>query len=261
MKYLIKFILNLIPRKYIQLFSHIITKFLALFYAGNKVECPVCKHHYRKFLPYGYVKPRSNALCPNCLSLERHRLMWLYLKEKTNFFTEKLKLLHVAPEYCFIKRFEKLENIEYITADLESPLAKVKMDVQKIPFPDNHFDVIFCNHILEHVDDHTIALKELYRVLKNGGWGIIQSPINSSRENTYEDKTITSPKEREKHFGQKDHLREFGLDYSKELEKGGFTVIADDFINELPTEIIDKYALLAYDNVTIEEIIFLVRKF
>jgi len=135
------------------------------------------------------------------------------------------------------------------------------MDVQKIPFPDNHFDVIFCNHILEHVDDHTIALKELYRVLKNGGWGIIQSPINSSRENTYEDKTITSPKEREKHFGQKDHLREFGLDYSKELEKGGFTVIADDFINELPTEIIDKYALLAYDNVTIEEIIFLVRKF
>jgi len=260
MKYFIKFIINIIPRKYIQRFSYIATKILALFYIGNKLECPVCNHHFRKFLPYGYLKPRNNALCPNCLSLERHRLMWLYLKEKTNFFSEKIKLLHVAPEFCFIKRFDKLENVDYVTADIESPLAKVKMDVQKIPFSDNYFDVVFCNHILEHVEDHVVALKELFRVLKNGGWGIIQSPINSSREKTYEDKNITSAKEREVHFGQKDHLREFGLDYSHELEKGGFTVIAHNFINQLPHSTIEKHGLLAYEKVTIEETIFLVQK-
>ncbi len=260
MKHIIKFFINLIPRKYIQLFSHIASKILALFYLGNKVECPVCNHHYRKFLPYGYVTPRDNALCPNCLSLERHRLMWIFLKEKTNFFSDKLKLLHVAPEYCFINRFEKFTNIDYITADLESPLAKVKMDVQNIPFPDNHFDLIFCNHIMEHVDDYIMALKELHRVLKPGGWGIIQSPINEKRETTYEDKTITSENEREKHFGQKDHLREFGKDYASQLEKGGFEVTPDEYIKTIAPEIIERYGLLAYEKITIEEIIFVVRK-
>lgn len=260
MKFLIKFFINIIPRKYIQLFSHLATKVLALFYLGNKVECPICNHHYRKFLPYGYVTPRENALCPNCLALERHRLMWLYLKEKTNFFSDEIKLLHVAPEYCFINRFEKLNNIDYITADLESPLAKVKMDVQKIPFPENYFDVIFCNHIMEHVDDYEIALKELYRVLKPGGWGIIQSPINSLRQTIYEDKTIITPFEREKHFGQKDHLREFGLDYALQLKKGGFDVISDEYIKSLNKEKIERFGLLAYDKITIEETIFKVKK-
>jgi predicted SAM-dependent methyltransferase len=260
MKHIIKFFINLVPRKYIQLVSHIASKFLALFYMGNKVECPVCGHHYRRFLPYGYVTPRENALCPNCLALERHRLMWLFLKEKTNFFTDKIKLLHVAPEYCFINRFEKLDHINYITADLESPLAKVKMDVQNIPFPDNHFDVLFCNHIMEHVDDYVVALKELYRVLKPGGWGIIQSPVNNKRETTYEDKNITSPAEREKHFGQKDHLREFGNDYAMQLAKGGFTVDSNEFIKTLSNETIEKYGLLAYESITIEETIFVVSK-
>ena len=260
MKHIIKFFINFIPRKYIQLFSHIATKILGLFYIGNKVECPVCAHHYSKFLPYGYVTPRSNALCPNCLALERHRLMWLYLQDETNFFTDNLKVLHVAPEYCFIKRFDSFKHLDYITADLESPLAKVKMDVQKIPFPENTFDVIFCNHIMEHVEDVNLSLSELYRVLKPEGWGIIQSPINSKRDVTYEDKSITSPAEREKHFGQKDHLREFGLDYAQQLAKGGFTVVADEYIKSLSKETIAKYALLAYDEITIEETIFLVKK-
>ena len=134
MKYIISFLLKKIPRKYLQLFSHIILKVVSVFYVGNKVECPVCQKKFRKFLPYGRVTPRENALCPNCLTLERHRLMWLYLHKKTNFFTAPLKVLHVAPEICFIHRFEKLKNLEYITADIESPLAKVKMDIQNIPF-------------------------------------------------------------------------------------------------------------------------------
>lgn len=131
-----------------------------------------------KFMPYGYVNSRENALCPHCLALERHRLMWLYLQNETDFFEAPARVLHIAPEYCFLKRFGRLPQLDYVTADLESPLAKVKMDVQRIPFPDGEFDVIFCNHILEHVDDDRQAMRELFRVMRPGGWGIMLSPVN-----------------------------------------------------------------------------------
>ena len=130
----------------------------------------------------------------------------------------------MAPEICFMKRFEKVHKDNYITADLESPWAKVKMDVHDIPFEDNHFDIVFCNHVLEHVEDDLKVLKEFYRVLKPGGWAILQSPIDYSYETTYEDPSITDPKEREIAFGQDDHLRMFGLDYGERLKEGGFTV-------------------------------------
>jgi len=254
MKKIIRWFLNHIPRKYLQRVAQFATRLTSVFYLGNKVECTVCKKHYRKFLPYGYVEPRENALCPKCLALERHRLMQLYLVNKTNFYTGNPHVLHVAPEFCFIKRFEKLLGDNYITADLESPLAKVKMDVQDIPFPDNTFDVIFCNHIMEHVESDIKALQELYRVLKPGGWGIIQSPINYDRETTYEDPSIVTPEERTKHFGQHDHVREFGADYGKRLAMGGFTVVEDDYVKTLPAEKVIRYALPA------DEIIYLVKK-
>jgi SAM-dependent methyltransferase len=200
------------------------------------------------------VNSRENALCPNCLSLERHRLMQLYLQNETRFYTSNPHTLHVAPEFCFIKRFERLLGENYVTADLESPLAKVKMDVQDIPFNDNTFDVIFCNHILEHVDDDLKALQELFRVLKPGGWGIIQSPINYNRTVTYEDATIVTPEERTKHFGQHDHLREFGADYAMRLAKAGFDVTEDRYVETLSTEKIKRNALPA------NEIIYLVKK-
>jgi len=107
--------------------------------------------------------------------------MWLYLQQKTNFFTANLKVLHVAPELCFIKRFEAMPNLDYITADIESPLAKVKMDLHDIPFEQGTFDVAFCNHVMEHVTDDIQCMKELYRVLKPGGWAIIQSSMDFVR--------------------------------------------------------------------------------
>ncbi len=210
---------------------------------GNKVECPVCESKFRKFLPYGRVS-RSNALCPKCLALERHRLIWLYLKEKTDFFTKKRKMLHIAPELCYIDRFEALENLDYITADLESPLAKVKMDIHDIPFDENTFDVIFCNHVLEHVDDDLKALSEMKRVLKPGGWAILQVPFFSPLpEVTKEDPSITDPKEREKVFGQDDHVRLYGLDYANRLRSSGLEIIEDEYVNELDPQNIDRYAL------------------
>jgi hypothetical protein len=151
MKKLISFLIRYVPRKYLQRVSGIGLKVLGLFYRGSAVTCPICETSYRKFLPYGRINARENALCPNCQSLERHRLIWLYLQEQTDFFKTEKDILHVAPEDCFIHRFEKRNGDKYITADIESPLAKVKMDIHQIPFEENRFDVVLCNHVLEHV--------------------------------------------------------------------------------------------------------------
>lgn len=235
MKGLISLGIRYVPRKYLQLFSHWIAKVLSIFYLGNNVSCNVCGHHYRKFLPYGR-KSRSNALCPNCLSLERHRMIWQFLNEKTEFFNQTNKILHVAPELCFIKRFEAIHKENYITADIESPLAKVKLDVMNMPFEENEFEVIFCNHVLEHVSDDIKAMKELYRVLKPGGWGILQVPLfHPLPDLTYEDANITNPKNREKAFGQSDHVRLYGKDYISRLQSAGFD--AKEFhVKEIFTE-------------------------
>lgn len=240
MKELIKFFVRKIPRPILIRFSFVFGKLAGLFYAGNKVECTVCGKHYRKFLPYGN-QGGENRLCPSCLSLERHRLIWLYLKNKTGFFTEKLKVLHIAPEQPYYKRFEKLQNLNYTTADLESPIAKVKMDIREMPFGDNSFDVLLCNHVLEHIDDELKATREIYRVLKPGGWAILQVPLDYSLEKTYEDASITDPKEREKHFGQYDHIRVYGRDYAQRLEKSGLKVKADNFVGEFTPDEIERY--------------------
>lgn len=198
-------------------------------------------------MPYGYQVVRENVLCPNCLSLERHRLLWLYLKEKTNFFTAPLKMMHVAPEQCFLNRFKKMDNLDYTTVDMESPIADVKADIQKLPFDDETFDVVMCNHVLEHVEDLYRAVSEIIRVLRYGGYAILQVPIEMDREETFEDPTITSVKEREKIFGQYDHVRVFGRDYPKILEKAGFVVKEKNYLDEITDGVIDKYRLTRND--------------
>lgn len=241
MRSLISFVIRYIPRKYLQLVSHIFLKTIAVFYKGDKVTCTVCDHSFKKFLPYGR-KARENALCPNCLALERHRLMYLFLQEKTPFFTTPLKVLHIAPEICFIERFESLSNIDYITADLESPLAKVKMDIHDIPFGADTFDVVFCNHVMEHVDNDIRCCEEINRVLKSDGWGIIQSPVYPI-EKTIEDKSISDPTERERIFGQRDHVRKYGKDYAARLMKSGLHIEENLYVKSLTRETIEKYAL------------------
>lgn len=195
-------------------------------------------------MPYGRLVSRENALAPGTLSLERHRLLWLFLKRKTDFFTKKRKMLHIAPEQCFIDLFRAQSNLDYTTGDLFSPLADVKMDIHDIPFDDNTFDVVFCNHVMEHVEDDIKCMSEIFRVLRPGGFAIMQVPLNYNRKETFEDKSIVSPKEREKAFGQDDHVREFGLDYGQRLQKAGFSVEEDNFlINELSAEERERYAL------------------
>jgi SAM-dependent methyltransferase len=210
---------------------------------GNKHIDPIDGKGFKSFLPYGYESPRENVLAPYTLSLERHRLLWLYLKNETNFFTATLKVLHFAPEQAFYKKFRELKNLEYVTTDLNSPLADVKADICNLPFENASFDVIFCNHVLEHIPDDTKAMQELYRILKPGGWGIFQIPQDLNREATFEDDTIIDKKERAKIFGQYDHVRIYGRDYFEKLRTIGFTVDEVDYTNSMSDENIEKYRL------------------
>ncbi|WP_452223284.1 class I SAM-dependent methyltransferase [Lacinutrix chionoecetis] len=204
---------------------------------------PIDGRGFRSFLPYGYGKQRNNVLSPSTLSLERHRLLWLYLKNETDFFSADKKVLHFAPEQCFLKRFRKLKNLDYTTTDLLSPIADVKADICNLPFKDNSYDIVLCNHVLEHIPDDTKAMQELYRVLKPGGYGILQIPQDLNRAETFEDNTITNKKERAKIFGQYDHVRIYGRDYFDKLRSVGFTVKEVDYTATLSNEDIKRYCL------------------
>jgi len=152
-------------------------------------------------------------------------------------------LLHFAPEQAFYKRFRKQANLDYVTTDLNSPLADVKADICKLPFENDAFDVILCNHVLEHIPDDTQAMKELFRVLRPGGWGVFQIPQDVKRDKTFEDNTITDKKERAKIFGQYDHVRIYGLDYFDKLRSIGFIVEAVDYTTQLSLKEINQYRL------------------
>lgn len=237
-------ILNIIPRPYLIKISYLVRPFLTLFYKGSKYVDPIDGKGFRKLLSYGYGTQRENALSPSTLSLERHRLMWLYLKNETNFFTVSQKVLHIAPEQCFLKRFKNLSNLDYTSADLYSPIVDVKADILDLPFKDNSFDVIICNHVLEHIEDDKKAMQELYRVLKPNGMGIFQIPQDLSLEKTYEDFSIISPVERTKHFGQYDHVRIYGRDYFDTLRNVGFEVQEIDYSKKITPELLKKYCLV-----------------
>ena len=243
MKQLFKTALNRIPRKYLIRSSLAVRPLLAIYLKGDKYTDPIDGKSFREFLPYGYENIRENALSPSTLSLERHRLLWLYLKNETDFFTANKKVLHFAPEQAFFERFKAMENLDYTTTDIESPIADVKADICNLPFPNDSFDLIICNHVLEHIEDDRRAMNELYRVMKLGGMGILQVPYEVERETTYEDPSITTKKDRKEAFGQYDHVRVYGKDFFKRLENTGFKVVQADYTKKLTDEQIERYCL------------------
>ncbi|SDG69163.1 Methyltransferase domain-containing protein [Flavobacterium omnivorum] len=266
MKKLFKLILNTIPRPLLIRLSYVARPIIAFTLKGTKFTDPIDGKSFKSMLPYGYETQRNNVLSPSTLSLERHRLLWLYLNEETDFFkselvsdssftnTKKIKLgdaetnsalkvLHFAPEQAFYKLFRNQKNLDYTTTDLFSPLADVKADICDLPFQDNQYDVILCNHVLEHIPDDTKAMQELYRVLKPGGMAILQIPQDLSRATTFADDTITDQKERAKIFGQYDHVRIYGRDYFDKLRSIGFKVIEEDYTNKIAPELVEKYCL------------------
>lgn len=243
MKKLFKIILNIIPRPLLIRLSYIARPILAFFLKGNTFTDPIDGKSFKSFLSYGYETQRENVLSPSTLSLERHRLLWLYLKNETSFFTAEKSVLHFAPEQCFLDRFRALKNLDYTTTDLLSPIADVKADICNLPFEDNSYDIILCNHVLEHIPDDTKAMQELFRVMKPGGYGIFQIPQDLNRHTTFEDNSITDKKERAKIFGQYDHVRVYGYDYFNKLRAFGFMVNEVDYTATLSEEDIKKYCL------------------
>lgn len=237
MGYLESWSKTLVPKKYRR---RIRQRLRTLSYAGNRFVCPICGGRFRKFLPYG-VKP--NRKCPGCGSLGRHRLFWLYFEDRTNLFSDHLRVLHVAPEKILQEKLRAMPSLDYVSADLNRSSAMVQMDVRDIPFEDDDFDVILCSHVLEHVADDQRAMGELFRVLKPGGWAILQSPLDSGRARTFEDPHVVTPEGRERVFGHSDHVRIYGRDYKDRLEQAGFTVHIDKYARDLGADAIRKYGL------------------
>jgi len=242
-KRIFKTILNTIPRPLLIRLSYVARPIISFFLRGKTFTDPIDNKSFSRFLPYGYETQRNNVLSPSTLSLERHRLLWLYLQNETDFFTTKAKVLHFAPEQAFYKKFRNLKNLDYTTTDLNSPLADVKADICDLPFATNEYDIIFCNHVLEHIPDDTKAMQEMFRVLKPGGMAILQIPQDLTRTTTFEDNSITDPKERAKIFGQYDHVRVYGMDYFDKLRAIGFRVEEIDYTNTIAKEEVIRYCL------------------
>ncbi|MDG1058809.1 MAG: methyltransferase domain-containing protein [Flavobacteriaceae bacterium] len=238
-----KTLLNLVPRPWLIQLSIWFRPLIKLYFKGDQFTDPIDGSSYRKFLSYGHQNLRQNALCPGTLSLERHRLLWLYLDRKTTFLTDSIRVLHIAPEQVFYKKFKSFSHWDYTTSDLHSPLADVKADICALPFEDNSYDFILCNHVLEHIPNDLKAMEELYRVLKPGGTAILQVPLEEDRENTFEDDAITDQRERTRIFGQYDHVRVYGQDYYNRLEEVGFKATAVDFIKEISAADVKRFAL------------------
>jgi len=215
---------------------------LSVLYRGRARECACCGGRFRLFLAAGRPR-RPDAACPRCGALERHRLLWLYLRERTRLLTDAARLLLIAPEQQLQRRLRGLPHLALVSGDLDSPLADLRLDLQALPFPDRSVDAILCSHVLEHVADARRALAELHRVLRPGGWAILQSPVDAQRATTFEDPRVTGAAERERVFGQRDHARIFGRDYPLWLARAGFEVRVDGFVREHPPEWIRLHGL------------------
>lgn len=229
-------------------------RLLARLLKGNTVTCNVCDHSFTNFLTF---LGRINAQCPNCGSLERTRLIYRFITD-LKLITPDTKLLHIAPDACFYHKFDKLLGGNYHPGDkfepgYSYPKRTRPMDVTCLDFPDESFDGVICIHVLEHVPDDTKGISEMYRVLKKGGFAILQVPFDRNRNTTYEDASITDPAERKKHFGQTDHVRVYGTDYIERFLKPGFRLEHKDYEATIPEADKVKYVFK-------QQNIFLLRK-
>lgn len=223
-------------------------RFRASLLTGHRYTCPCCGGSFRALLPAG-VKHRPNARCPRCGSLERHRLVWLYLQRQTDLFVMPHRVLDIAPEEFLQDRLRSLPNITYLSIDLESPLAMTQMDITKLDLPDASHDVIFCNHVFEHIPDDRQAMREVRRVLRPGGWAILQTPVDMHRPVTDDDPTVTDPTERLKRFGQRDHVRIYGRDFFERLRTAGWNIQRMPQARYVSPEDVRRYALLPDEDI------------
>ncbi|MGP1362342.1 MAG: class I SAM-dependent methyltransferase [Bacteroides sp.] len=240
---LVSIVTRFVPRQYLHRVAHWVGGVISLFLRGKRYEDPIDGYRYRKLLPYGRIEKRVNALAPHSLSLERHRLIWLYLVRELAIAHHSFRVLHIAPEMCLQRKLKKISTLQYTSADLISPWAEVHCDIQALPFADNSFDLILCNHVLEHIPNDRLAMRELYRVLAPRGVALLLVPLDDSRAETLEDPAINTDALREKYYHQRDHLRLYGRDYVLRLQEAGFEVSTLDYVATLTPEERTKYCI------------------
>ncbi|MGH2921561.1 MAG: class I SAM-dependent methyltransferase [Gaiellaceae bacterium] len=200
--------------------------------AGSRVSCPCCGSRFRKFARFHGL----NDQCPSCGSLMRHRAVTLYLRDVLQVPETGADVLHVGPGPSIRRWLVSLPDVRYVSTDIDPHIADVAADITDLPFADDSQDLIICLHVLEHVPDDRKAISELFRVLRPGGIAVIQVPP-SPFEETLEDPAVTDPRERERRFGQFDHVRLCGADYHQRLQEPGFEVTREDHAAglDLPT--------------------------
>lgn len=211
-----------------------------LLHRGSAVTCPCCGGSFSRFVQH---RTRPFAKCPRCASLERHRLLHLYITERTDLPDAELSVLHFAPEYELQNYLRSRPGLTHRSADIDSALADDQVDIQALPYDDATFDVVICLHVLEHIPDERKAMSELLRVLKPSGRAIVMVPIDHRLETTLEDPAVTSEEDRHRVFGQFDHVRLYGRDFGDRLAAVGFDVRLDAFADELPDERVRRYGL------------------
>ena len=234
------------------------------FNLGKNFECPFCRWRFRRLCPAGFDYPilkearvvgasyHLNDVCPRCQSNARERLLYLYLKQNTDFFSGNKSVLHIAPEPNLAKVLQQAPKILYVSGDLFEANVMTRFDVMQMPFRAETFDVIICSHVLEHVSNDISAMSDLHRVLKFGGWAVLQVPIAMALVKTREDATATTEQQRIELFGQRDHVRLYSeRDYIDRLQSVGFNVRKESFCNQLSKADVVRYALIPEESVFI----------
>jgi SAM-dependent methyltransferase len=232
---------RLVPEQQRIALIQLVHQLRAPLYYGRRFYCNCCGKRFRKLLPKGHIR-RENAQCPYCGSLERTRLLHLYLREQTDLFRRPLKVLHIAPERCLFDIFSKLD-IEYIDGDINPAYARHLIDITAIPYPDGYFDLILCSHVLGHVPDEAQAIRELRRVLRPDGQALIMTLLDLEAPRTLEDERIATPTERLARYGEPDLCRRHGRDFGARLEQQGFRVERIDYRQALPAETVARQHL------------------
>lgn len=223
-------------------------------YAGSSVRCNCCGGTFRRFRVYRSDGGHRSLSCPRCNALGRHRVDWLYLTDHTDLLRTPTRLLHIAPEVCLEKPLRGMSNVDYLSADYDSALAMDKVDVRQIQYGDETFDAVICNHVLQLVDDDRVAMRELCRILRSGGWALIQSSVDEQRDNTVERSATTQDGNGSGRY-EEVFQRSYGRgDYLRRLEQAGFTVTVSDFASQLQPAVARQLGL------DLEEVVYLCRK-
>ncbi len=207
----------------------------------TNVYCPISKKEFKRF-----VKIPGELVTPSNGARRRQRLVWHYLENELDILTKKLKILHVAPELSYFEILKEQNNLEYVPGDkmvegYSNQKGIKNVDLTQLEFEHSCFDYVIANHVLEHIPEDNKAMTEIFRVLKDGGIGVVTVPIDEKLDKTYEDSTIVSAKDRQKYFGQWDHVRQYGLDIKTRFEEVGFEVEINRYYEKFSKGENDRY--------------------